>query len=253
MNIYLVDTINHKLRKRDFMKRVIYIALTLASALSLGGCSSAITTKDLTMIEEAESQKTEPSASTQLTESNDKIFPTTIPEATKETTTSITTSPELFDMTIELEGNKEIVPVREYISSLGYQILMDEARFTYESLLGTDIYTAPNPDNSVYPDIYIKITKTDKSDQTDYFEDLKQQLLQVNPQTKELSDAKIGSYDVDSFHLSSGNEYNSAIKKLAVIDTITAYYTIETQYFLEAAEGYGSRIRALLDTFIIND
>lgn len=41
------------------MKRIIYMALTLASALSLGGCSSAITTKDLTMIEEVESQKTE--------------------------------------------------------------------------------------------------------------------------------------------------------------------------------------------------
>jgi hypothetical protein len=249
----LIDTIHHKLRKRNFMKRVIYMALTLASALSLGGCSSAITTKDLTMIEEAESQKTEQTAFAITAESTDKALPTVNLETLKENTTSITTSPELSDLVIEIEGNKEIVPVRKYSSSLGYQILMDEERFTYDAKEGADIYTAATPDASVSPDIYIKITKTTKSDHIDYLGDLKQQLLQENPQTKELSDQKIGAYDVKGFHLSFGNENNSAIKKVAVIETSAVYYTIETQYFLEAAEGYGARIKGLLDTFLIND
>ena len=209
------------------MKRVIYMALTLASAFSLGGCSSAITTKDLTMIEEA--------------------------EATTKTTISEITAPEFSDLTIEIEGNKEVIPVRTYNSSLGYQIQMDEERFTYEAREGVDIYTAINPDASVYPDIFIEITKTNKSDQMNYTESLKQLLLEENPQTKELSDQKIGTYDVESFHLNFGNEYNSAIKKVSVVETIAAYYTIETQYFLEAAEGYGARIKALLDTFTLND
>lgn len=209
------------------MKRVIYMALTLASALSLGGCSSAITSKDLTMIEDA--------------------------ETTMETTKSMTTAAELSNLTIEIEGNKEVVPVRKYNSSLGYQIQMDDERFTYEAQEGSDIYTAVNPDASVYPDVYIKITKTNKIDQIDYLRNLKDLLLKENSQTKEISDQKIGTYDVEGFHLSFGNEYNSAIKKVAVIETIATYYTIETQYFLEAAEGYGARIKALLDTFTIND
>ncbi len=39
------------------MKRLIYIAITLAYALSIGGCSSPITTKDLTILDEIENQK----------------------------------------------------------------------------------------------------------------------------------------------------------------------------------------------------
>jgi hypothetical protein len=209
------------------MKRVIYMALTLASALSLGGCSSAITSKDLTMIEDA--------------------------ETTMETTKSMTIATELSNLTIEIEGNKEVVPVRKYNSSLGYQIQMDDERFTYEAQEGADIYTAVNPDASVYPDVYIKITKTNKIDQIDYLRNLKDLLLKENSQTKEISDQKIGTYDVEGFHLSFGNEYNSAIKIISVIETIASYYTIETHYFLEAAEGYGARIKALLDTFTLDD
>ncbi|MDF2485770.1 MAG: hypothetical protein K0R46_1938 [Herbinix sp.] len=41
------------------MKRLIYMILTLAAALSIGGCSSAITVKELSMIEEAEGPEQE--------------------------------------------------------------------------------------------------------------------------------------------------------------------------------------------------
>ena len=64
------------------MNRVIYMALTLAFALSLGGCSSAITTKDLTMIEEA--------------------------EATTKTTASVTTTPALSDLKTPRQKNSPI-------------------------------------------------------------------------------------------------------------------------------------------------
>ncbi len=65
------------------MKRVIYMVLTLAFALSLGGCSSSITTKDLTMLEEAESQETEHTSSALTTDVNYKILPTVMLETTK--------------------------------------------------------------------------------------------------------------------------------------------------------------------------
>lgn len=41
------------------MKRLIYMILTLVATLSIGGCSSAITAKELSMIEEAEGSKPE--------------------------------------------------------------------------------------------------------------------------------------------------------------------------------------------------
>ncbi len=56
------------------MKRLIYLVLTLVSAMSLGGCSSPITSTDLTMIEEAESQNKELTAPTLTTERDDEVF-----------------------------------------------------------------------------------------------------------------------------------------------------------------------------------
>lgn len=235
------------------MKRVIYMALTLASALSIGGCSSAITTKDLTIIEEAENQKVSQSTSITANDSNDNMLPTIAPVLTQEATTTITGGSGLSDLTFEIEGNQEVISVRDYISSLGYQIKMDEERFTYEATEGSDVYTALNPDASVYPDTYIKITRTDKANQTNYLEDLKQQLLSENPRMEELPGTKLGSYDALVFKSNFGSEYNSAIKKDYVIESDKSYYTIETQYFIEAEEGYGARMKALLDTFVINE
>ncbi len=234
------------------MKRVIYMALTLASALSIGGCSTAITTKDLTMIEEAEGRAvTQPLPLTD--ERNDKTAPTLTPAANDTASVLITKAPAFSELTFELEGNKEVVSVRDYISSLGYQIKMDEERFTYDAMSGYDIFTASNPDPTVYPDIYIKISNIDKITQSNYIEDLNQQLLSENPQLKVLSGTKLGDYDALTFQSNFGTEYNSAIKKVYVIESENGYFTIETQYFLEAEEGYGARIRTLLDTLVMNE
>jgi hypothetical protein len=131
--------------------------------------------------------------------------------------------------------------------------MMDEERFTLTTTETSDLYSAINPNASIYPDIYIKITKTDKANQANYIEDLKQQLLLENPEMEELSDNKINTYDAIVFKSNFGTDSNSAIKKFAVIETLVSYYTIETGYFLEAEEGYGARIKALLDTFTINE
>ena len=66
-----------------------------------------------------------------------------------------------------------------------------------------------------------------------------------------LSNSKISTYDAIVFHSVMGTDYNSPIKKIAVIESTQEYYTIETQYFLEAEEGFGARMMALLDTLII--
>lgn len=54
------------------MKRLIYMALTFAYAFSLVGCSAAITTKDLTILEEAENLTSNHTTITsEVTNSND--------------------------------------------------------------------------------------------------------------------------------------------------------------------------------------
>ncbi len=233
------------------MKRLIYMAITLASALSIGGCSSAITTKDLTIIDEIENQKQIEITPSVTDEGTERSLPTIAPESRKDTATVITKASDRSELIFDLEGNREVVSVRDYNSTLGYQIKIDEERFTHSDVDGTDVYTAKNPDPSKYPDIYIKISRREKSNESNYLDELKQQLLSENPQLEVLSDSKVSTYDAIVFHSVMGTDYNSPIKKIAVIESDNEYHTIETQYFLEAEEGYGARIMALLDTLIL--
>jgi hypothetical protein len=236
------------------MKRLIYMTLTLVSALSIGGCSSPITTKDLTLIEEAEEQKNSKVETPDLSsEDKEDASPVLSPEPTPYSSPAVTTVSGQSELTFEIEGNPEVVPVREYKSSLGYSILIDEERFTYEAGKDHDLYSTVNPDKSIYPDIYIKLAKANKADNPEYIEAAKQQLSEENIEIGVLSDIKLGDYDVIGFKSNYGTDYNSAIKNIYIIESEDAFYNIETQIFLEAEEGYGARIKALLDTIKINE
>ena len=50
----------------------------------------------------------------------------------------------------------------------------------------------------------------------------------------------------------TGSEWNSIIRNYYLIEEKNSVYLIEMQYFTEAAEGYGARMQAMLDTFKIN-
>ncbi len=245
------------------MKRAVYMAFTLVTALSMGGCSSAITTKDLTIIEEAEvqsskaenkSDNTEQSNnSDQTMDAQENITSDAASNQTVEPTSTagrISRATQESEMKLSLEGMTETIPTRLYTSDLGYQIQMDEQRFTYERKENFDLYQTVNPDLSKYPDIYIKISDHDLTDK-DYLTDLEARIMEENPEAEKLDPVQIGTYDAYHFHSVFGEDYNSRINNIYVIEGNDRYYTIEVQYFLEAEEGYGARIAALLDTFTL--
>lgn len=245
------------------MKRAIYMAFTLVTALSIGGCSSALTTKDLTILEEAEVAAQKSSDQPEVADSEQESADSEVPaldgmseaadqEEPVSTTTPIIKAGEETDMKIELEGTIETIPTRVYTSDLGYQIQMDEQRFTYERVDDADIYKVINTDTSVYPDIFIRISKTKQSDDNSYLNTLEDKLWKANAKTEKLEPVSLSNYDALHYRSSFGESSDSIIENVYVIETEDDYYTIETQYFLEAEEGYGARIASLLDTFIIN-
>lgn len=247
------------------MKRAIYMAFTLVTALSMGGCSSALTTKDLTIIEDAEVQSSkavnnseysaQSSKSDLKAEDKEEVAPAAISDqlAVNEPTSAvgrISKAAQESEMKLSLEGMTETIPTRLYTSDLGYQMQIDEQRFTYERKDGADLYQVANTVSNKYPDIYIEISNHNLSDK-DYLKTLENRILEANPKAEKPDPVQIGTYDALHFHSAFGEDYNSKIENVYVIEGNDSYYTLEVQYFLEAEEGYGARIAALLDTFTL--
>ena len=245
------------------MKRAIYMAFTLVTALSIGGCSSAITTKDLTILDEAEvaAQKTadqsEMTTSENTTEDSEEPALDMLGTIQGQEETASVASPVLkamdeTEMTISLEGTTEKIPTRLYTSDLGYQLQVDEQRFVFERIDDADIYKVLQTDTSAYPDIFIKISKTVQSEDKNYLKTLEDRLKKENPKAEKLDPVSLGTYTAIHYHSSFGEASDSILKNIYVVETELDYFTIETQYFLEAEEGYGARIASLLETFRLN-
>jgi len=243
------------------MRKIVYLALTLISAISIAGCSKPITENELAAIQETEDTDLHstpiPQDITQK-EINDKnvALDTTAADTASAEDSSVQESSDIsnapVETTIELEGSKETVQMSLNESSLGYQMSYDIDRFIVSSEGGFDYYRTENSDSSRYPDIYIKIGRIDKESGIDYISQTKEALLLENPDYKENTDVKFGDYNTTLFSLTTGKGWNSTIKNIYLLETDTSYYSIETQCYQEAQEGYGVRMLAILDTFSVD-
>jgi hypothetical protein len=177
-----------------------------------------------------------------------------------------------FTGTIKLEGMEETVNYKYFESSLGYRMAYDKDRFTVSSKYDVDSFIAENPDPEIYPYVYIKISRlpisasyligtisgefsTEKpkdSDWTEVYDENNNVIGYSSPKKYEIAQqdtVKLGDYEVEHYKVQEGTDWNSAIRNFYFIKKDQNIYRIETQYFLEAEEGYGARISAMLDTF----
>ena len=157
---------------------------------------------------------------------------------------------------ILLEGMEEEVTYQMYKSDLGYQIAYDIDRFTVTKEKDNDTFMAENPNPELYPYVYFSIGRNEYTGKEINLNDSDLH-LQDDETGKDLvanakeDTVKIGDYDAIHWKLIDGNEWNSLVKHYYYIKGDKYYYWIKTNYFLEASEGYGSRISAMLDTFVI--
>ncbi|MBH1941433.1 hypothetical protein I5677_11070 [Mobilitalea sibirica] len=258
------------------MKKLSLILIILSiSFLTFYGCSKAEVEKHpVTLTEENNKDITRPeddaSEDTALSEEPSSVDDKTNEENTTElsddpsadkgndNTSKAEGKPQKY--TIILEGMEEEFSGRIYKSRLGYQMVYDIERFNQIGHTeDADIYMTENLNPELYPFVYLIVrTVSDEEINNDllYFNGVTTEpntdgRIPVEESEKEVDNVMIGDYEAEHYILRTGNEWNSPVRNLYVIKTESNTFAIETQYFVEAEEGYGARMKAMLDTFKI--
>lgn len=257
------------------MKKQIMIALTIAFASLIYGCSFAQVEKEPQVIEETQEDSSK-NRSVEDAESSDAkldIKGATLIEADEaddasqndtankenadqtDAPATITDLPpasdEPFFYTIELEGMKEDIKVKTHDSDLGYSMLYDVDRFTVAKEHGADLYFTENPNPDIYPFVYINVIRVDDISLNDYIAQRKDALTQHISNVEQFDKVTLGKYEAVRLKAVAGSNWDSIIRNMYFLQDGDSILEIETQYFLEAEEGYGARISALLDTFTL--
>lgn len=140
-----------------------------------------------------------------------------------------------------VEGEVEQVDYSGVESSLGYVIQYDEEAFRLERIGDKDFYRVKIPEIS--ETVYFVIYHIDTA-----FADLKEEGIE---------ETTIGNRQAYMTELIDGNEYNentdyswnSNVIDTWYIDGDKGTFVVEIHYFMEAAEGWGVRIREMLNSF----
>ncbi len=226
------------------MKKKLVMIFISISVIGLSGCSAAKAEKGPVVVNET-TQK----YSNEITITNEKSdtstdrFAENSNEKDSVQQNDLPSESESFESTIELEGNKESITCKTYTSKAGYQIDYDIDRFTVTSNDEGDSFTAENPDLEVYPYVYLNINR-----QALTTED-KKAAISIPKNASGIEEVTIGEYKAKHYKVTDGTEWNSTITEFYTITDNQYVYEISLQYFTEAAEGYGARLRAMLSTF----
>lgn len=193
------------------------------------------------------------------------------------------TDNDTYEAVITLEGVQEKVSYKKFNSDLGFSISYDHERFSVSKISdGVLQIIAPNPDPGIYPYVYMNICRYNNKDidsvirmkadledknmdpygkfaETEkfYWKQIQEennenlhyiQIPDSDFKTDSIQAEDIGGYTAYSYTLRLGNAWNSAIRKYYFITLDSYLYKIEMQYFVEAEEGYGARLSAMLAT-----
>lgn len=241
------------------MRKTIFI-LSVITVIGFTGCSSADIEKNPIVIADAASldAKDKSETSEDITKNDEEVVTPEVTdtvdataENTKEEETDNTSTPaDPAPVTIEIEGMKETMYGLWHTGN-AYRIMYDVDRFEFSDKDGSDTFVAENPDPAIYPYVYVSIHHIENKTSAAYIKELSDTLSKNSLKSEITSDVSIGNYKGTKISAKAGTEWNSIIRNYYIIEDGTSIYTIESQYFLEAAEGYGARIHAMLNTFEI--
>ena len=237
------------------MKKISIIMLFIFTALTIYGCSKAEIEKNPVIFEDS----TKSEIGTVLTEnSNNEKKPSETTDETSETTGETDAnnqtdeiSDETITLTIELEGMTETINATYFTSKYGYRMAYDIDRFTVTNEDGVDSFMTSNPNPELYPYVYLNISRIDQTTLDDYVTKLKASLSSGYAEVRQDDNATVGDYNAVHFIAITGYDWNSVVRNYYIIESGSSIYLLEMQYFVEAEEGFGTRMNAMLDTFTI--
>lgn len=229
------------------MKKTIYV-LSIITVIGFTGCSKAdIEKKPVSITEETnlEDKIAETLVNNDLNEEGAEEEEKGIKGETEGEIKKDEVSEPII---IEIEGMEETIN-GVWHTGEGYKIAYDVDRFQYSNKDDADTFIAENPDPAIYPYVYLSVKHLGEKSVSDYTKELSDQLSKDDFQVELTTESSIGKYEGTILTARAGSEWNSIIRKYYIIEDGTSLYTLEAQYFLEASEGYGARIHAMLDTF----
>ena len=162
------------------------------------------------------------------------------PTPTAEPTPVPTWSQEPEELTMDLEGETYTVMGFRYTSHLGYSMVYDPDWVRPEQYEGYDYYTAVTEVHM--PEIYMQITKTDQT--------IEQVISDLEAQgAEQVGISRFGG--CRGVQLAEDN--GLVVVAYYVTQAGDTVYILETSYFWEAAEGFGARMWAMLETIEFAD
>ena len=148
-------------------------------------------------------------------------------------------------LTFLIEGTEETVDAVRHTSWMGYAMTYDPARFTLtEGEDGVDYYLAETVEGR--PNVYIAVSLVEGLTAEETVEGLRlQQDIQEEGETVALG---ANRYAATYLRWAQGAGSNDQVTEFYVTEQNGAVFLIEVGNFVDGQEGYGARLRAMLDT-----
>lgn len=225
------------------MKKKLVLIFISISVIGLSGCSAAKAEKGPVVVNETtQKYSDEITITDEKSDASTDRFADNSNEKDSVQQNNLPSESESFESTIELEGNKESIICKTYTSKSGYQIDYDIDRFTVTSNDAGDSFTAENPDPEVYPYVYLSVNRHALTTE-------EKNAVSIPKNASDIEEVTIGEYKAKHYKVTEGMEWNSTLTEFYSITDNQYMYEISLQYFTEAAEGYGARLKAMLNTF----
>jgi hypothetical protein len=157
-------------------------------------------------------------------------------------------SPDLPDekeIVFEIEGTQETMTLQKYAGE-NFTVYIDKANFTAEESAQEVKFLLANPEPAAYPDSSIAISYV----QGVSIKEKKDALSNNEAYTNE-GEREIGENTALWFHakLEPDAQWNSPTQDIYLIEAEDGFFTITVSCYLEAAEGWGARMFAMIGTF----
>ncbi len=158
------------------------------------------------------------------------------------------------DVELEIEGMKEDVHVHvETNKELDYVIYIDESRYKMVKGEGTDRIIPNPPIGDDYPEVVMEITRIEGATREAKMAQIKQEIASEQMEIRQEEKTNVPIEGIVIRAIGKGDsQWDTPIYRYYITETQQdQFYVIKQLYFLEAAEGHGTRFDAMLDSFEI--
>lgn len=154
--------------------------------------------------------------------------------------------PDEMEIVFEMEGTQETMTLQKYAGK-NFFVYIDEAHFTAEESAQEVKFILTNPDPKTYPDVSMTISYEQGASSQE-----RKDALSADAAYTYEGEREIGEKAAGWFHAKpeTNAQWDSPIQDIYLIDTEDGCFTITVSNYLEASEGWGARLFAMINTFL---